>query len=202
MADERDGATSDAGAGPPDTFAAPAGQGDWVVLTRVTDIAAASVLRALLSDAGIDCQVPDEHTAGVAWHLSGAIGGVAVLVREADFDAATPLVSDDIALDPDAIPEELREDAPSANAAEAEDAARRDAQEAAARRATKVAVVATLFCVLLPYAANVCLSAMNAPDLPDKVRRNLTLAFAVTVGQLMMWGVICLLTLQSALSTG
>jgi hypothetical protein len=64
------------------------GSGGWVAVASYGEPIAAHLARARLEALGIDCVLADEHVVGVSWLWSSALGGVKVLVRAGDAEAA------------------------------------------------------------------------------------------------------------------
>lgn len=61
---------------------------EFVTCYKTIDLAEASVVRSYLESNGIRCFLPDEHLTGLAWHLTGAVGGVRVQVMKHQLDDA------------------------------------------------------------------------------------------------------------------
>ncbi len=68
-------------------------EGNLVLLERCYDMTQAHILRGVLESNDIPCFLMDEHHNAVAWHLGLAIGGLRVMVREQDLDAARLLTA-------------------------------------------------------------------------------------------------------------
>lgn len=49
----------------------------------------AHISRAFLEERGFPCFISDEALSHLAWHLTRAIGGVKLYVRQSDLDAVT-----------------------------------------------------------------------------------------------------------------
>ena len=60
----------------------------WVEVWRGSLFNEAQFLKSVLEGSGIEAQIPDEHMHGAQPHLSIAIGGVRMLVREKDSQKA------------------------------------------------------------------------------------------------------------------
>jgi hypothetical protein len=58
------------------------------VVARFTGLAEAQVALATLTSEGIDARLDGDQLVGVAWHLSNAIGGIRLLVRNEDLQRA------------------------------------------------------------------------------------------------------------------
>jgi len=67
---------------------APVDPSEIVTLTRCGELTTAQLLRGRLDAEGIECFIPDEHLAAQSWHLTRAIGGIRVQVRQADMERA------------------------------------------------------------------------------------------------------------------
>lgn len=74
-------------------------QRNWIVVASFMDAIGASVARGQLEQEGIECRLRDEHTVGANWLFSNVIGGVKLLVHQADETRALDLLgaeSDDV----------------------------------------------------------------------------------------------------------
>lgn len=67
---------------------------DLVTVARFQEPYAAHLARAALEDAGIRAFVSDDHTVGIIWVYSNALGGVRVQVGGSDLEAARRLLGD------------------------------------------------------------------------------------------------------------
>lgn len=121
-------------------------QPTWTTVTTTQDLAAADVVCSMLESMGIEALVPDQHLAGVAWHLGQAIGGIRVQVRTERVDEARAVLASSTA-EPDA-----------------EDEAEDDA-EVLAHRAFKASVISTLLVFVAPYAMSLALRALASGGL-------------------------------------
>ena len=61
---------------------------EWVVVRNCGFVHEADVIAAVLEAEGIETFIPDSHMAGIRPELSGALGGIRVLVRESDLELA------------------------------------------------------------------------------------------------------------------
>ncbi|WP_420130032.1 DUF2007 domain-containing protein [Longimicrobium sp.] len=61
---------------------------EWVVLRNCDYMHEAELIVAELDAEGIDTFVPDSHMASIRPELSGALGGIRVLVRASDLEEA------------------------------------------------------------------------------------------------------------------
>ncbi|HEY0017068.1 MAG TPA: DUF2007 domain-containing protein [Longimicrobium sp.] len=66
---------------------------EWVVVRNCGWLHEAHVIVAVLEAEGIDTFLPDSHVAGIRPELSGALGGIRVLVRESDLELAHEILS-------------------------------------------------------------------------------------------------------------
>jgi hypothetical protein len=66
---------------------------EWVVVRNCAWLHEAHVIVAVLEAEGIDTFVPDSHMAGIRPELSGALGGIRVLVRESDLELAREVLA-------------------------------------------------------------------------------------------------------------
>jgi hypothetical protein len=64
----------------------------FVTCLTAPDLATAQVMRGALEAHDLECQIPDEHLAGMAWHLSGAIGGVRIQVTASELERAKAII--------------------------------------------------------------------------------------------------------------
>lgn len=65
----------------------------WSIVARYMTLGEAEAARSALDAAGIDCHVGDENMIAVDWMYSNAIGGVKLLVRDEDLDAAAEVLA-------------------------------------------------------------------------------------------------------------
>lgn len=61
---------------------------EWVLVRNCTTVHEAVFLRSVLEGSGIECFLPDEHTASIRPELSMLLGGVRILVRSSDLERA------------------------------------------------------------------------------------------------------------------
>ena len=66
---------------------------DWVEVSNCAWVHHALFVKSVLDAAGIEAVVPDEHTANLQPFYVPALGGVRVLVRASDQDAAREVLS-------------------------------------------------------------------------------------------------------------
>lgn len=74
----------------------------WVVVRNCAFLHEADVIAAVLEAHDIDAFIPDVHMASIRLELIGFIGGIRVLVREADLELAREVLDAE-----DAVEEEL-----------------------------------------------------------------------------------------------
>ncbi len=67
----------------------------WAVLRRYSTPLEAPVVRGHLEAAGIPCFLRDEHTIGVNWLYSNALGGVRLCVPEEELERAKEILTGD-----------------------------------------------------------------------------------------------------------
>jgi hypothetical protein len=80
-------------------------------VARFPDLTSAQLAQSMLEAAGIPCSIPDEHSAGLDWRLTGGLGGVRLQVPPEHAEAAVQLLERDAAID-DAELEKLAECGP------------------------------------------------------------------------------------------
>ena len=73
-------------------FEEPADQRPVVVARFVTPIEA-TIARGALEREGVEAELRDDALVGIAWHLSNAVGGVKLVVRPADAEAARAILA-------------------------------------------------------------------------------------------------------------
>ena len=151
---------------------------EWVVCVTAPDLAIAQVIRSQLEANDIPVMIPDEATAGVAWHLSQAMGGIRILVPAEHLEAAAELLAGGEALEP---AEAEAPEATSLSSLGDEDRQDRSAGDQLAHRAFKTAVVGTLLFIVLPYALSLVLQALSQGGLSHWGKVRLTLATAISL---------------------
>jgi hypothetical protein len=148
---------------------------DLVTLTRCDQLITAQLLCGRLDAEGIECHIPDEHVANQTWHLSRAIGGIRVQVRQADLDRAKQILAE-----------------PGAEPASKPNAERRPNGEhddetigpgdRAAYRAMRVALVSLwLLGLIHPYSLILAVRALGRDDLTEWGKRRAAIALAVSL---------------------
>jgi len=66
----------------------------WTTIASYADLSAAYLARAKLEHSGISCFLANEHTIGVHWFYSNALGGVELKVREEDIPDAIAILTE------------------------------------------------------------------------------------------------------------
>ena len=61
---------------------------DLVTVGNYADIASAEVAASILESAGIECVIPDQNLAGIAWQMGSALQGVRLQVAGEDLELA------------------------------------------------------------------------------------------------------------------
>ncbi|MCB0422223.1 MAG: DUF2007 domain-containing protein [Bdellovibrionales bacterium] len=62
---------------------------EWVLLRSFSNSLEANIVCSFLNSQGIETQSRDEHIVNINWLYSNAVGGVKVMVRSQDLEAAT-----------------------------------------------------------------------------------------------------------------
>jgi hypothetical protein len=70
-----------------------------ITVARFRETPAAELARTTLEAAGLPCVLADDHVIAIMWHLSNALGGVALRVADVDEDAAVKLLKADCSVD-------------------------------------------------------------------------------------------------------
>jgi L-2-hydroxyglutarate oxidase LhgO len=161
---------------------APSDPSAIVTLTRCGELTTAQLLRGRLDAEGIECFIPDEHLAAQTWHLTRAIGGIRVQVRQADMERAQQVL---------ALPGTC-EDAPGAtavgqhkpngvNGTDTDDGSI-SVGDRAGYRALRVALVSLwLMGLIHPYSLLLAVRALGRPDLTAWGRRRAAVALLVSL---------------------
>jgi hypothetical protein len=76
---------------------------ELIVVRRFRDLIEAELAKGKLISAGVDCFLADENTVRMDWLWSNAIGGLRLVVKEEDVEAARTLLDEPI---PDQIAQE------------------------------------------------------------------------------------------------
>jgi hypothetical protein len=149
-----------------------------VTLTRCNELIAAQLLCGRLGAEGIEGFIPDENMANQTWHLSRAIGGVRVQVRQADLERARQILDEPgaVALDAEAAAESRP------NGVHEDDDGTIGPGDRAAYRAMRVALVSLwLMGLIHPYSLFLSMRALGRGDLTAWGRRRAWIALGVSV---------------------
>jgi hypothetical protein len=150
---------------------------DLVTLTRCDQLITAQLLCGRLDAEGIECLIPDEHVANQTWHLSRAIGGIRVQVRQADLERAKQILAEpgcEVAAQP--------KQEPRPNGAHDEDDGTIGPGDRAAYRAMRVALVSLwLLGLIHPYSLLLAVRALGRQDLTGWGKRRARIALAVSL---------------------
>jgi hypothetical protein len=177
---------------------------ELVTIATFDNTVQANLVRNQLAAAGIRATLVDEHTVGVNWLWSNAIGGVKLIVREEDYNDAAKILDDPAA---DRPPDEagqtfLDSDEPGQDEDDAaEDDVTQDEAEAPdktqlaptqreqdAERAYRAAFIGILFGPLQLYAAWLLLSVwLSHERLAGEYRRKAWRALAINGPFLLLW---------------
>lgn len=160
-------------------------QDDLVTVARFDNDIDASLARQCLAGAGIAAYLADQSTVATAWHLTGALGGVKLLVATRDVEEATAVLTKvrDGELE---VEEEWTEDEVAAEGEDEEDDVAeppRSSREQMVDRSLKSLVLSLLFMPLTLYTAWLLLDvASSAGELRTAHRRRaIWVAVATTV---------------------
>ena len=149
-----------------------------VTLTRCDQLIAAQLLCGRLDAEGIECFIPDEHMANQTWHLSRAIGGIRVQVRQIDLERAKQILAEPGAAEllAEAVPGKRP------NGAHDEDDGTIGPGDRAAYRAMRVALVSLwLMGLIHPYSLFLALRALGRDDVTAWGKRRAWIALGVSV---------------------
>jgi hypothetical protein len=157
---------------------------ELVTLTRCSELIAAQLLCGRLGAEGIEGFIPDENMANQTWHLSRAIGGIRVQVRQADLERARQILTEPGAVELDA--EATAEGRP--NGAHEDDDGTIGPGDRSAYRAMRVALVSLwLMGLIHPYSLILSVRALGRGDLTSWGRRRAWIGLGVSlVGCLFM----------------
>jgi hypothetical protein len=144
-----------------------------VTLTRCDQLIAAQLLCGRLGAEGIEGFIPDEHLANQTWHLSRAIGGIRVQVKQADLERAKQILDE-----PGAVEEEVEGERPNG----IHDDGTIGPGDRAAYRSMRVALVSLwLMGLIHPYSLILAVRALARPDVTAWGRRRAWVALGVSV---------------------
>ncbi len=152
---------------------------DWTTCARVNDVATAHVLKSTLDAAGIDCVIPDQNMASVAWHLGQAIGGVRVQVRADRVEQAREILEAEWSEEP--ADDESSVDELSGDGGELASGPPGPTGDSIAYRAFKASVLGSVLLPMLPYAFLLSLRAASLGELSARGRRHALLAGGISL---------------------
>lgn len=167
---------------------------ELVTLTRCNELIAAQLLCGRLGAEGIEGFIPDENMANQTWHLSRAIGGIRVQVRQTDLERARQILSEPgvADLDAEAVPEKRP------NGVHEDDDGTIGPGDRAAYRSMRVALVSLWVMGLIhPYSLFLALRALGRGDLTGWGRRRAWVALGVSLA-----GCVFMATLVLKVATG
>lgn len=176
-----------------------------VTIAHYGDTFEASIARNFLENEGITAFLEGAAIVGMAWHLTGAVGGVKLQVAESNAERAVQLLeaqrhapheesfADDFDTDDfDAEDFDDEDDGePPKAAKEFADDASRNASEELAARAIRASVLSLMLSPLVFYAAWLIVRvAGNYGDLRSKYRYQMVFAAAICLAGLSIWGIV------------
>jgi hypothetical protein len=149
----------------------------------------AALIKNLLESVGIQAFLADENSVAMAWHLTGALGGVKVLVAAADAEAAADYLErkpwqteEDESATAIAEPGTLQQLPPQTSDEEEEPEERLSAREKNANRALMASICGLIVLPLQLYALYLLCQVWSSPDrLQGKPRRNVKLSALITL---------------------
>jgi hypothetical protein len=134
---------------------------ELVTLTRCDQLVAAQLLCGRLGAEGIEALIPDENIANQNWHMTRAIGGVRVQVRQADLQRAQQILAEPGAADLDVEAATGRKP----NGIHEDDDGTISPGDRAAYRAMRVALVSVwLLGLIHPYSLFLSVRALGGKD--------------------------------------
>jgi hypothetical protein len=136
---------------------------EWVTVSAFDREIDASFARDRLEAAGIEAQLANQATVGLAWHMARAVGGVQLQVAAEDVERAEAVLAEDFD-DPDEEDDPVVDVGPRAGEGsdEAEEAPPNE-RERLAERAFRTAVFAFLFWPIFIWAAILSLRVWTTP---------------------------------------
>ena len=150
---------------------------ELVTLTHCDQLIAAQLLCGRLDAEGIECFIPDEHMANQTWHLSRAIGGVRVQVRQVDLERARLVLTE-----PSVEASAPANEKPRPNGAHVDDEETIGPGDRAAYRAMRVALVSLwLMGLIHPYSLFLAVRALGRQDVTAWGKRRAWIALAVSL---------------------
>ena len=147
--------------------------GQLVTLTRCDQLIAAQLLCGRLGAEGIEGFIPDEHLANQTWHLSRAIGGIRVQVKQTDLERAKQILDE-----PGAV-EEVEEERP--NGVHDDDGTIGPGDRAAYRSMRVALVSLWLMGLIHPYSLVLAVRALGRADVTPWGRRRAWIALGVSI---------------------
>jgi hypothetical protein len=139
---------------------------------------AAQLLCGRLDAEGIECFIPDENMANQTWHLSRAIGGIRVQVRQIDLERAKQILAEPGAADlaAEAVPEKKP------NGVHDEDDGTIGPGDRAAYRSMRVALVSLwLMGLIHPYSLYLAVRALGRKDVTAWGKQRAWIALGVSL---------------------
>ena len=158
---------------------------ELVTLTRCDQLIVAQLLCGRLESEGIECLIPDENMANQTWHLSRAIGGIRVQVRQIDLDRAKQILAEPGVGEPATVPEKRP------NGVHDEDDGTIGPGDRAAYRSMRVALVSLwLIGLIHPYSLFLAVRALGRKDITAWGKRRAWIALGIS-----LLGCVCIVTL-------
>jgi hypothetical protein len=152
---------------------------ELVTLTRCDQLIAAQLLCGRLEAEGIESLIPDENMANQTWHLSRAIGGVRVQVRQIDLERAQQILAEPGAAE--LVAEAVPEKKPNGVHVEDDDGTIGPGDRAA-YRAMRVALVSLwLMGLIHPYSLFLAVRALGRKDVTAWGRRRAWVGLGVSL---------------------
>jgi hypothetical protein len=160
----------------------PADPSAIVTLTRCGELTTAQLLRGRLDAEGIECFIPDEHLAAQTWHLTRAIGGIRVQVRQVDMERAQQVLAlPGTCEDEEGASESGQHKPNGVNGTDTDDGSI-SVGDRAGYRALRVALVSLwLMGLIHPYSLLLAVQALGRPDLTAWGRRRAAIALLVSL---------------------
>jgi hypothetical protein len=157
-----------------------------VTLTRCGELPTAQLLCGRLDAEGIECFIPDEIMATQTWHLTRAIGGIRVQVRQADLERAQQILENpgvaEGAGEGDAAEVSSESSAGESAGQDKDDDGSISAGDRAAYRAMRVALVSLwLLGLIHPYSLLLAVRALRREDVTAWGRRRAWIALIVSL---------------------
>ncbi len=165
---------------------------ELVTLTRLGELSTAQLLCGRLDAEGIECFIPDEHMANQMWHLTRAIGGIRVQVRQGDLARAQEILAQPgVVQDGEVHVEITPRKTNGVNKHATEDDGSISTGDRAAHRALRVCLVSLwLMGLVHPYPLLLAIRALGRPDLTPWGRRRATIALLVSLAGCVWLGLL------------